>query len=141
MLSFGNGLKPLKKKNTRDILLGVNNNLTKLKQRNTGDNVIIESIHPPEAKIDKDINGTLVRVSPFKTNTNDKGTLIDIRKIMESNNNTDIFLKLLGDQLNRVEEVIQNQEDIKKKIIKKDNKPLFKLFKLSRKFQENHTKI
>ena len=141
MLSFGNGLKPLKKKNTRDILLGVNNNLTKLKQRNTGDNVIIKSIHPPEAKIDKDINGTLVRVSPFKTNTNDKGTLIDIRKIMESNNNIDIFLKLLGDQLNRVEEVIQNQEYIKKKFIKKDDKLLFKLFELSRKFQENHTKI
>ena len=141
MLSFGNGLKPLKKKNTRDILLGVNNNLTKLKQRNTGDNVIIESIHPPEAKIDKDINGTLLTVSPFNTNANDKGTTMDIKKIMESNNSTDIFLKLLGDQLNRVEEVIQNQEYIKKKFIKKDDKLLFKLFELSRKFQENHTKI
>ena len=41
---------------------------------------------------------------------------------------------MLRDWLNRVEEVIQNQEHIRTTFIQKDDKPLFKLFELSKKF-------
>ena len=56
---------------------------------------------------------------------------------MEQNNYTNMFLKTLGDQLNRAKEVIQNQEHIRTTFIKKNDQPLFKSFKLSKKFQEN----
>ena len=52
-----------------------------------------------------------------------------------------MFFKTLGDPLNKVEEIIETQAHINTTFAKKDNKPLFKLFKLSMKFQENHTKI
>ena len=42
----------------------INNNLTKLKQWKTSDNIIIGSIHPPKSQIDKNVNGTIVRTSP-----------------------------------------------------------------------------
>ena len=48
-----------------------------------------------------------------------------------------MFLKTLGDQLNRVEEIIETQYHIKTIFVKKDNKPLFKSFEFSKKFQEN----
>ena len=48
-----------------------------------------------------------------------------------------MFLKTLGDQLNKVEEIIETQDHIKTYFVKNDNKPLFKLFKFSKKFQEN----
>ena len=56
---------------------------------------------------------------------------------MEQNNYTNMFLKTLGDQLNRVEEIIETQYHIKTIFVKKDNKPLFKSFEFSKKFQEN----
>ena len=56
---------------------------------------------------------------------------------MEQNNYTNMFLKTLGDQLNRAEEVIQNQEHIMTTFNKKDDQPSFKSFKLSKKFEEN----
>ena len=56
---------------------------------------------------------------------------------MEQNNYTNMFLKTLGDQLNRAKEVIQNQEHIMTTFNKKDDQPLFKSFKLSKKFEEN----
>ena len=56
---------------------------------------------------------------------------------MEQNNYTNMFLKTLGDQLNRAKEVIQNQEHIMTTFNKKDDQPLFKSFKLAKKFQEN----
>ena len=43
-----------------------------------------------------------------------------------------MFLKTLGDQLNRVEEIIETQDHIKTSYVKKDNKPLFKLFEFSK---------
>ena len=49
-----------------------------------------------------------------------------------------MFLKTLGDQLNKVEEIIETQNHIKTSFVKKDNKPLFKPFEFSKKFQENH---
>ena len=52
----------------------INNTSTKTKIWKTSDNIVIESIHPPEAKIEKNVNGTIVRVSPFKTKSEDKGT-------------------------------------------------------------------
>ena len=45
--------------------------------------------------------------------------------------------KTLGDQLNRVEEIIETQDHIKTSFVKKDNKPLFKPLEFSKKFQEN----
>ena len=56
---------------------------------------------------------------------------------MEQNNYTNMFLKTLGDQLNRVEEIIETQDHIKTSYVKKDNKPLFKPFEFSKKLQEN----
>ena len=47
------------------------------------------------------------------------------------------ILKTLGDKLNRVEEVIETQDHIQTSFIKKDDKPLFKPFEFSKKFQEN----
>ena len=63
----------------------VNNTSTKAKIWKTSDDTVIESIHPPEAKIEKNINGTIVKASPFKTKLEDKGTAsaIDVRRIME----------------------------------------------------------
>ena len=51
---------------------------------------------------------------------------------MEQNNYTNMFLKTLGDQLNKVEEIIKTQDHIKTSYVKKDNKPLFKLFEFSK---------
>ena len=45
----------------------VNNTSTKTKIWKTSDDTVIESIHPSEAKIEKNINGTIVKASPFKT--------------------------------------------------------------------------
>ena len=51
----------------------------------TSDDTVIESIHPPEAKINKNDNRTIIRASPFKTKTEDNGTIsaVDVNKIME----------------------------------------------------------
>nr|CAN74114.1 hypothetical protein VITISV_036745 [Vitis vinifera] len=89
--------------------------------------------------IEKNINGTIVKASPFKTKPKDKGTAsaADIRRIMEQNNYTNMFLMTLGNQLNRVEEIIETQDHIKNSFVKNDNKPLFKPFEFSKKFQEN----
>ena len=63
----------------------INNTSTKVKVWKTSDNIVIESIHHPEAKIEKNINGTIIRASSFKTKLEDKGTAsaVDIRRIME----------------------------------------------------------
>ena len=63
----------------------VNNTSTKTTVWKTSDDTVIESIHPPEAKIEKNINGTIIKVSPFKTKPEDKGTtsVVDVRRIME----------------------------------------------------------
>nr|CAN80727.1 hypothetical protein VITISV_033737 [Vitis vinifera] len=84
----------------------VNNTSTKAKIWKTSDDIIIESIHPPEAKIEKNINGTIVNTLPFKAKPEDKGTAnaVDVKRIMEQNNYTNMFLKTLGDQLNKYEE-------------------------------------
>ena len=68
----------------------------------------------------------------------DKGiaSTIDIKKIMEQNY-INMFLKTLGAQLNKVEEIIETQDHIKTFFVKKYNKPLFKPFEFSKKFQEN----
>ncbi|KAL6320040.1 hypothetical protein AAG906_004434 [Vitis piasezkii] len=117
----------------------INNTSTKAKIWKTSDNIVIESIHPPEAKIEKNINGTIVTTSPFKTKPEDKGTAsaTDVRRIMEQINYTNMFLITLGNQVNRVEEIIETQDHLKKPFVKNDNKPLFKPFELSKKFQEN----
>ena len=117
----------------------INNTSTKTKIWKTSDDIVIESIHPSEAKIDKNINGTIIRASLFKTKPEDKGTasIVDVKRIMEQNNYTNMFLKSLGDQLNRIEEIIETQDHIKTSFVKKDNKPLFKPFEFSKKFQEN----
>ncbi|KAL6332367.1 hypothetical protein AAG906_004937 [Vitis piasezkii] len=90
-------------------------------------------------KIEKNINGTIVTASPFKTKPEDKGTTsaTDIRRIMEQINYTNMFLITLGNQVNKVEEIIETQDHLKKSFVKNDNKPLFKPFELSKKFQEN----
>ena len=81
----------------------------------------------------------MVRASPFKTKPQDKGvaTAVDIRRIMEQNNYTNMFLRTIGDQLNKFEEIIETQDHIKNSFVKNDNKPLFKPFEFSKKFQEN----
>ena len=56
---------------------------------------------------------------------------------MEQNNYTNMFLMTIGDQLNKVEEIMETQDHIKTMFVKKDNKPLFKPFEFSKKFQEN----
>nr|CAN73224.1 hypothetical protein VITISV_026447 [Vitis vinifera] len=63
----------------------INNTYTRAKIWKTNDNIVIESTHPPEPKIEKDINGTIVRASLFKTKPEDKGnaSAVDIRRIME----------------------------------------------------------
>ena len=53
---------------------------------------------------------------------------------MEQNNYTNMFLKTLSDQLNEVEEIIETQDHIKTNFVKKDNKPSFKPFEVSKKF-------
>ena len=47
----------------------INNTSTNTKQWKTSDNTVIESIHPLEVKIDKNVNETIIKVSPFKTKT------------------------------------------------------------------------
>ena len=117
----------------------VNNTSTKAKIWKTSDDIIIESIHPPEAKIEKNINGTIVNTLPFKAKPEDKGTAnaVDVKRIMEQNNYTNMFLITLGSQINKVDEIIETQDHNKKSFVKNDNKPLFKPFKFSKKFQEN----
>ena len=63
----------------------VNNTSTKTKIWKTSDDTVIESIQPPKAKIEMNINGTIVKASPFKTKPEDKGTAsaVDVRRIME----------------------------------------------------------
>ena len=56
---------------------------------------------------------------------------------MEQNNYTNMFLKTLGDQLNRVEKIIETQDHIKTSFVKKDTKHLFKPFEFSKQFHEN----
>ncbi|RVW24955.1 Enzymatic polyprotein [Vitis vinifera] len=104
----------------------INNTSTKAKIWKTSDNIVIESIHPPEAKIEKNINGTIVTASPFKTKPEDKGTAsaTDIRRIMEQINYTNMFLITLGNQVNRVEEIIETQITLRSLLISqkvKDN--------------------
>ena len=53
---------------------------------------------------------------------------------MEQNNYTNMFLKTIGDKLNRVEEIIETHDHIKTTFVKKDNKTLFKPFEFSKKF-------
>ena len=74
----------------------INNISTKTKQWKTSDNTVIESIHPLEAKIDKNVNGTIIRDSPFKTKIKNKGTTsaIDVKKIMEQISTLSCFLRL-----------------------------------------------
>ena len=48
-----------------------------------------------------------------------------------------MFLITLGNQLNRDEDIIETQDHIKNYFVKNDNKPLFKPFEFSMKFQEN----
>ena len=112
----------------------VNNTSTKTKIWKSCDNTIIESIHPLEAKIEKNINETIIKASLFKTKPENKGTAsaANVRRIMEQNNYTNMFLKTIGDQLNRVEEIIETQDHIKTSFVKKDNKPLFKPFEFSK---------
>ena len=66
----------------------INNTFTKTKQWKTSNNTVIKFIHSPKAKIDKDVNGTIISVSPFKTKIDDKGiaSAVDVKKIMEQNN-------------------------------------------------------
>ena len=47
---------------------------------------------------------------------------------MEQNKYTNMFLKTLGDPLNKVEEIIETQDHIKTNFHKTDHKPLFKPF-------------
>ncbi|KAL6340263.1 hypothetical protein AAG906_040699 [Vitis piasezkii] len=89
----------------------INNTSTKAKIWQTSDNIVIESIHPPEAKIEKNINGTIVKASPLRLSQRIKELL--------------------------VEEIIETQDHIKNSFVKNDNKPLFKPFEFSKKFQEN----
>ena len=56
---------------------------------------------------------------------------------MEQNNYSNMFLITLGNQINKVEEIIETQDHNNKFFVKNDNKPLFKPFKFSNKFQEN----
>ena len=62
-----------------------NNTSTKAKIWKTCDDTVIEPIHHLEAKIEKNINGTIVKASLFKTKPENKGTAsaIDVRRIME----------------------------------------------------------
>ena len=48
-----------------------------------------------------------------------------------------MFLRTIGDQLNKFEEIIETQDHIKNSFVKNDNKPLFKPFEFSKKFPEN----
>ena len=48
-----------------------------------------------------------------------------------------MFLKTIGNQLNRFEEIIETQDHIKTTFVKKDNKPLFKPFEFYKKFLDN----
>ena len=48
-----------------------------------------------------------------------------------------MFLMTLGNQLNRVEDLMETQGHSKNSFVKNDNKPLFKPFEFSKKFQEN----
>ena len=84
-------------------------------------------MHHLEAKIEKNINGTIVKPSPFKIKPEDKGTAstVDVRRIMEQNNYTNMFLKTIGDQLNRFEEIIETQDHIKTTFVKKDKVVVF----------------
>ncbi|KAL6336194.1 hypothetical protein AAG906_011076 [Vitis piasezkii] len=50
----------------------------------------------------------------------------DIRRIMEQINYTNMFLITLGNQVNRVEEIIETRDHLKKPFVKNDDKPLFK---------------
>ena len=47
---------------------------------------------------------------------------------MEQISYTNMFLITLGNQVNRVEEIIETQDHLKKSFVKNDNKSLFKPF-------------
>ena len=103
MLSIGSGLNSSNKRNIQITLVSVL--ITHPQKPRYGKLVTrLSSIHYLEAKIENNINGTIVKVSPFKTKPEDKGTAstVDIRIIMEQNNYTNMFLKIIGDKLNRV---------------------------------------
>ena len=73
----------------------INNTSTKTKQWKTSDNTVIESIHPPKAKIDKNVNGTIISASLFKTKKKNMGiaSAVDVKKIIEQNNTLTCFLR------------------------------------------------
>ena len=73
------------KRNIQSTQVDINNTSTKTKIWKTSDDTVIESIHPPEAKIDKNVNGTIIKTSLFKTKSNDKriASALDVKRIME----------------------------------------------------------
>ena len=84
-LSIGSGLNYSNKRNIQSTQVDINNTSTKTKIWKTSDDTVIESIHPPEAKIDKNVNGTIIKTSLFKTKSNDKriASALDVKRIME----------------------------------------------------------
>ncbi|KAG6424574.1 hypothetical protein SASPL_114992 [Salvia splendens] len=78
---------------------------TSLKDFKTISGKIIKSIHPPEMNLSiKTLEGEIL-VSPYKGSLAGK-----FEDIVSQNNFTNLYLKTLGDQMNRIEKVSQNTE-------------------------------
>ncbi|KAG6390843.1 hypothetical protein SASPL_148588 [Salvia splendens] len=78
---------------------------TSLNDFKTVSGKIIKSIHPPEMNLSiKTLEGEIL-ASPYKGSSAGK-----FEDIVSQNNFTNLYLKTLGDQMNRIEKVSQNTE-------------------------------
>ena len=95
---------------------------------NKGNKKVIRSSHPPQEAITFNHRGSDIVASPFKHPTNDEKV---VKKVIEQNNYTNQCLGVIGKQLDRIEDRIDNKVILQpgnlSKPIQFQEKPLVKL--------------
>ena len=140
MSGIGSGLNSLNKRNIQTILVkSINNTSTKTKQWKTSDNIVIESIHPPKAKIDKNVNGTIISASLFKTKKKNMGiaSAVDVKKIIEQNNTLTCFLRLQKINLIELRKSLKPKIILRQLLLRKIISLYLSHLKSLKNFQEN----
>ena len=93
----------------RTILSGMSYVITKTNwtiEDNKGNKEVVWSSHPPQQAITFNHHGSDVVASPFKVPSNEEKP---IKKVIEQNNYTNQCLGVLGKQLDRIEDRIENK--------------------------------
>ena len=88
---------------------------------------VIESNHPPLASLRQIHKNKDIKMTPFKISNEEEGT--GFKKVIEQNNFTNQHLHTIGKQLDRMENVINNEVN-KSSQIQNKNTPIFKPFEM-----------